>query len=68
MNISQLGLILGIAGASLATLDAWVRTRGIGVDSISIGHGASGGFWKICGPLGFALLVVGFVLQYIGSA
>lgn len=67
MNLSQLGLVLDIVGASLAALDAWVRTRGIGVDSIFVGHGASGGFWKICGALGFALLVVGFILQFIGT-
>ena len=67
MSLSQLGLILDIVGAALAALDAWVKTRGIGVDSISVGHGATGGFWKICGPLGFLLLAIGFILQFFGS-
>ena len=67
MTLNHIGLILNIIGATLGGIDAWIRTRGITANSISVGHGKVSRLWKISGFLGYILLVSGFLLQYIDS-
>ena len=68
MSLNKIGLICGTLGALFGALDTWVRIRGIGVDSISVGHGATGSFWRILGILSYLFLFVGFILQFLGSS
>ena len=68
MSLNHAGLICGMLGASLGVLDTLVRIRVIGVNSIIVGHGATGGFWKISGLLSYLFIFIGFILQFLGSS
>ncbi|OLP18267.1 hypothetical protein BST81_11695 [Leptolyngbya sp. 'hensonii'] len=68
MSFSKLGLILDIVAASLLGLESWIKLRTIREDSITIGHGQVGAFWKLLFLLSWPLLVLGFVFQFMGSA
>lgn len=68
MSISQVGLVLDIVAAAILGFESWVKLRTIREDSIVIGHGHIGGFWRVLFFLAWPLLILGFVLQFVGSA
>jgi hypothetical protein len=68
MSISQAGLILDITAALILGFESWIKLRTIGEDSICVGHGSIAGSWKIPFFLGYPFLILGFILQYVGSA
>lgn len=41
MTLNHVGLICNIIGVALVGADAWIKTRGIRPDSITIGYGGS---------------------------
>jgi hypothetical protein len=68
MSVSQSGLLLDIVAVLILGLETWVKTRGIRADSIAVGHGQVGGFWRVLFLFGYPLLLMGFVLQFIGAS
>lgn len=68
MSISQIGLVLDIIAALILGFESWIKLRTIGSDSISVGHGEIGAFWRLLFLFGYPLLILGFVLQFLGSA
>lgn len=67
MSISQIGLILDIIAALIIGFESWIKLRTIGSDSITVGYGEIGDFWRILFLLGYPLLIIGFVFQFLGS-
>ena len=68
MNLSQLGLLLNVFGALILGFESWIKLRTIQRNSIQIGHGQVGIFWRALIFLGWPLVIGGFILQFIGSA
>ncbi len=67
MSLSHLGLCFDIIAASLLGFESWIKLRTIQENSIVIGYGKIGVFWRWIFFLSWPLLVLGFILQYIGS-
>lgn len=68
MPITQYGLLLDIVAVLILALDDWIKLRTIEANSIRIGHGQVGCFLRFLFAFGYPLLILGFVLQFIGSA
>jgi ABC-type sulfate transport system permease component len=66
--MSQWGLLLDIVAVLTLGLETWVKTRGIQADSFTVGYGEVGGFWRVLFRFGYPLLLMGFVLQFIGAS
>lgn len=68
MSLARWGLAFDIVGVVLIGLEAFIRTRGILPDSIVVGHGASETILSRLALLGYALVVLGFVVQFVAAA
>lgn len=67
MSMSQWGLIADIVGVLFLALETFLKTRGIRSDSFIIGGGPPEGLLLLFSAIGYPLLIIGFVLQLIGS-
>jgi ABC-type maltose transport system permease subunit len=67
MSISQAGLILDIVAAGILGFESWLKLRSIHEDSIVVGYGQIGCFWRVLFLLAWPLLLLGFVFQFVGS-
>lgn len=67
MSLNHVGLVLNIIAALLLAFESWLKVRGIRENSISVGHGHIGGFWRLLFALAWPTLVVGFAFQFAGS-
>jgi len=68
MNLSQFGLLLDVFGALILGFESWIKLRTIQPNSIQVGYGQVGIFWRALILLGWPLVIGGFILQFIGSA
>ncbi len=67
MSLSKIGLLLDIVGALILGLESWVKLRTIKENSITVGHGPIGGFWRLLFKFAWPLVVLGFIFQFLGS-
>lgn len=68
MDMTQVGLIADMVGVGIVSFDSWMRFKFVDADSLSVGHGLVGSGWKLFSPVGYTLMLAGFVLQYCGAA
>jgi hypothetical protein len=69
MSITQYGLLLDIVAVLTLGLESWLKLRAIDSDgSIRIYSRQGDGFGQFLFAFGYPLMILGFVLQFIGSS
>jgi hypothetical protein len=68
MTFTQIGLVLNIVGVLVLAFESWIKLRTIRADSIVIGHGQIGLFWRLLFLTGYPLLLLGFAFQFVGAS
>jgi hypothetical protein len=69
MSIAQYGLLLDIVAVLILGLESWLKLRAIDSDgSIRIYSRQPSSFGQFLFALGYPLMILGFVLQFIGSS
>ena len=67
--LNIIGLVLGFFGAFLAFLDSWRTGSRFNGEGVRLGYEPrfNTWFWRSCGSIGFALITLSFLLQFIAA-
>lgn len=66
-TVNITALVFGFIGAALAYLDSWRISTRFSDNDLKVGFppGLRGGFWRWCGRIGFFLIFLSFLIQFI---
>ncbi len=66
-TVNITALVFGFIGAALAYLDSWRISTRFSDDCFEVGfpRGLRGSFWRWCGRIGFFLIFLSFLIQFI---
>jgi hypothetical protein len=66
MSITHIGLLCDIVGVAFIGFESFVKLRGMKSNMLRVGHGVNDALLQFVSFFGYTLLIIGFILQFIG--